>query len=173
MRSSATVLLFVLCCFGAWATSVGRPIRIDVAAPTHEQPVTAAMVILDAKGSNAVRRGEHCVVWVRVRILPLFHIYGLNKSGTDNAPTRLKLAFPKGVKAVRDWTAQGEPKKAGKALIYEEEITFVTTLMVGKKTPQGKHAINCQIEYQVCNEELCWPPAKIDLAAEVEVVALN
>ena len=145
--------------------------RIDVAAPTHGQPVTAAMAIVNAKGSNAVTRGEQCVVLVRVRILPLFHIYGLNKSGTDNTPTRLKLALPKGVKAVRDWTAQGEPKKAGKARIYEEEITFVTTLMVGKKSPAGKHMIKCQIEYQVCNEELCWPPAKIDLAAEVEVVA--
>jgi hypothetical protein len=144
--------------------------RIDVAAPTHEQPVTAAMAIVNAKGSNVVTRGEQCVVLVRVRILPLFHIYGLNKSGTDNTPTRLKLALPNGVKAVRDWTAQ-EPKKAGKALIYEEEITFVTTLMVGKKSPQGKHAIKCQIEYQVCNEELCWPPAKIDLAAEIEVLA--
>jgi hypothetical protein len=173
MRNSAAILVVVLCCNVAWGASIGPPIRIDVAAPTHEQPVTAAMTIVNDKGSNVVRRGELCVVWVRVRILPLFHIYGLNKSGTDNAPTRLKLAFPKGVKAVRDWTAQGEPKKTGKALLYEEEITFVTTLMVGKKSPQGKHAIKCQVEYQVCNEELCWPPAKIDLAAEVEVVASN
>jgi DsbC/DsbD-like thiol-disulfide interchange protein len=172
MQSNASTILALM--FGGsigwsmpWDTN-----KIEVPDPKPQQPVTAAIKVLSDKRTNVVAHGEHLVVFVRMRIFPSFHIYGLNKSGTENTPTRLKLTLPNGLKTKLDWTAP-EPINKGKARIYEQEVTFTNTLALNNKVALGKHTIKCELEYQVCDEELCWPPAKLDLAADIEVLPSN
>lgn len=134
--------------------------------PEADRPVTAAIVMEPA----AIAPGGAATLVVKVRILPLFHIYGLNKSGNENTPTTLKLTLPNGLKLKGNWKAP-EPGKSGKARIYEDEVIFRATLAAAKKISSGKHIIKCEMEYQVCDEQLCWPPAKLDLVTEVQVAS--
>ena len=151
MRSK--LLIATLVAFTALAGEPGKP----VAATLTIEPATVAP-------------GATANVSVKVRIQPLFHIYGLNKSGTENAPTTLKLTLPEGLKLKGNWTAP-ESKRSGKARIYRDEVVFSAVLDVSKKVRVGKRTIKCTMEYQVCDEEVCWPPATLDLATEVEVLA--
>ena len=155
MRSKICLLL-AFCCFAAHA-----------ADPESSKPVTASFTVIPQK----IAPGKSADLLVTVRVLPTYHIYGLNKSGSENTPTTLQLQLPKGMKLKGDWKAP-EPKKGkGKSRIYEEGVVFRGTLALGKSVAPGKHTIKCEMEYQVCDEELCWPPAKLDLATEIEVVA--
>jgi hypothetical protein len=155
MRRSVC-LVFALCCLAGHA-----------ADPETTKPVTATF----AATPDKIAPGKSASMRVKVSVLPSYHIYGLNKSGSENAPTTLKLQLPKGMKLKENWKAP-EPKKGkGKGRIYEDEVIFEATLLVGEKVASGKYTIKCEMGYQVCDEELCWPPAKLDLAAEIEVVA--
>jgi hypothetical protein len=153
---SKIFLLFAFCCFAACA-----------AEPESSTPVTAILAVTPAR----IAAGKSADLLVKVRVLPLYHIYGLNKSGSENAPTTLKLELPKGMKLKGDWKAPAPKKGKGKSRIYENEVVFRATLAIDKATPFGKHTVKCEMAYQVCDEELCWPPAKLDLATEIEVIA--
>jgi DsbC/DsbD-like thiol-disulfide interchange protein len=155
MRSKL-LLFFAFCCFAACA-----------AAPESGPPVTAIL----AATPDKIAPGKSADLVVKVRVLPLYHIYGLNKSGNENIPTTLRLQLPKGMKLKGEWKAP-EPKKGkGKSRIYEDEVVFRATLAIDKAMASGKHTVQCEMAYQVCDEELCWPPAKLNLATEIEVVA--
>jgi DsbC/DsbD-like thiol-disulfide interchange protein len=129
-------------------------------------PVAATMTVQPA----TVSPGGTANLSIKVRIQPLFHIYALNKSGNENTPTTLDVTLPEGFKLKGDWKAPA-PKKSGKARIYRDEVILNAAVNVTRKARSGKHPIKCAMQYQVCNEEVCWPPATLDLATEVEVVA--
>ena len=161
---------FAIACaiFSLLARAHGRdPAAVlKVPDPEASRPVTAVLAAVPEK----LAPGKTATLLVKVRILPLHHIYALNKSGSENVPTTLKLQLPQDVALKGAWKAP-EPKKAkDKARIYENEVVFYGTLSIAKAAAPGKHTLKCELEYQVCNEELCWPPAKIDLATEIEVV---
>jgi hypothetical protein len=154
-------LAFGFCCLAAHASD-----GVKAADPESSKPVTAAFAVVPEK----VIPGKTAEVIVKVRIFPLHHIYALNKSGSENTPTTLQLRLPKGMKLSGAWKAP-EPKRAkDKSRIYEEEVVFRATVAVAKSIAPGKHTIKCEMEYQVCDEELCWPPAKLHLATEIEVL---
>src|SRR5688572_3499246 len=119
---SKICLLLAFGCFAAYA-----------ADPESSNPVTATFAVSPDK----IIPGKSADLLVKVRVLPLYHIYGLNKSGSENTPTTLQLQLPKGMKLKGDWKAP-EPKKGkGKARIYEDEVVFRGTLAVTKSIPAG------------------------------------
>ena len=162
---------FVIACaiFSLLARAQGSDpaATLKVPDPEASKPVTAVLAVVPEK----VAPGTTATLLVKVRILPLHHIYALNKSGSENTPTTLKLQLPKGVALKGAWKAAEAKKAKDKSRIYESEVVFRGTLSVTKAAVPGKHTMKCEMEYQVCNEELCWPPAKLDLATEIEVLA--
>jgi hypothetical protein len=162
MRSN---LLFAICCLAVHAADPVAP--GEAPDPDTSTPVTAALAVVPEK----ITPGKSAQVLVKARILPLHHIYGLNKSGSENAPTTLQLQLPQGMKLKGNWKAPDARKGKGKARIYENEVIFQASLLVADNVPAGKHTLKCEMGYQVCDEELCWPPAKLNLATEIEVVA--
>jgi hypothetical protein len=166
MRSNLCIL-FALCCLASHASDPATAVKAP--NPEASKPVTAALGIVPEK----IVAGKTATLLIKVRILALHHIYALNKSGSENTPTSFQLQLPKGMKLNANWKAP-EPKKGkGKSRIYEEEVIFEAPVLVGEKVSAGKHTIKCEMAYQVCDEELCWPPAKLNLAAEIEVLPSN
>src|SRR5213594_1734832 len=114
---------------------------IKVADPEANKPVTAALAVVPPKASA----GKPATVLIKIRIFPLHHIYALNKSGSENTPTTLKLELPKGIALKGDWKAP-EPKKGkDKSRVYEEEVVFRGTLAIARSVTSGRHNIKCEL----------------------------
>jgi hypothetical protein len=165
MRNEIVIaLLLVVTAVTARATESDPAKSVKVSAPEASKPVTAALAVVPQSARKSA------VLLVKVRIFPLHHIYALDKSGSDNTPTTLKVDLPKGMNFKSRWEVPDPKKGKGKSRVYEEEVVFRRKLMIGNSVAPGKYPIQCEMGYQVCDEELCWPPATIPLSAEIEVL---
>jgi hypothetical protein len=158
----------------AWflaVTAVGAPAvesdlakSVKVAVPEASKPVTAAVAVVPQNDRKTA------MLVVKVRIFALHHIYGLDKSGSENTPTTLKVDLPKGIAFKGAWQVPDPKKGKGKSRIYEEEVVFRRQFMIDRSVAPGRYPIKCELAYQVCDEELCWPPATIPLSTDIEVL---
>src|ERR1043166_9698817 len=150
---------------------VGMPrsegLIFPVPQPSRTDPVTGA---LKADGET-VWPGDGFEVLLRVRIAAGHHIYSTNALAGPFLPTTLDLILPAGLEPVGKWVAP-RPKttKTGEQ-IYSDSILFRRALMARLNTPPGLLSIKGELRCQACNEELCWPPAKIGVSTSVAVVS--
>ena len=134
---------------------------------SRTEPVTAAM----KADRDTVRAGESFEVLLRVRIAAGHHIYSTNAIAGPFLPTTLDLILPADLEPVGKWVAP-RPKttKTGEQK-YSDSILFRRALNVRLNTPPGLLSIKGELRCQACNEELCWPPAKIGVSTSVAVVS--
>ncbi|MEW6306152.1 MAG: carboxypeptidase regulatory-like domain-containing protein [Verrucomicrobiota bacterium] len=149
------------------AAGAARGLEVPAAEPSEKQSVTAGLRAAYTK----ISPGGAVAIYVRARIAPGYHIYGLDRSGGDNVPTTLKLILPKGVTTAGNWTAPPPRMNADKTRVYAKEVTFQRLLNIGKDVPPGPLNIKCDLNYQVCNEQACWPPATIPLEISLDVIS--
>src|SRR5213593_924220 len=91
---------------------------VKVSVPEASKPLTAAIAVVP---QNA---GKTAMLLVRVRIFPLHHIYALDKSGSENTPTTLKVDLPKGITFKGRWEAPDPKAGKGKSRVYHDEVVF-------------------------------------------------
>jgi hypothetical protein len=165
MRNEIGIAL-LLTAFAACGTELDPAKSVKVSAPEVHKPVTAALAVVPP-GATAGKTG---MLVVKVRIFTLQHIYALDKSGSENTPTTLKVDLPKGLSFKGRWKAPDPKNGKGKSRIYEDEVVFRRPFVIDRSVPTGRYPIKCELAYQVCDEELCWPPATIPLSTEIEVL---
>ena len=130
--------------------------------PTRAEPVQAAM----QSSVESAAPGEKFEVLVQARIFSGFHIYGLDPKVAPFIPTALKLTLPDGLEAAGDWKGpNAEQDKAG-VEIYTGTAVFRRALQVRAGAAPKKCSLGVELEYQVCNDEMCYP-----LQATVEIAA--
>ncbi len=54
---------------------------------------------------------------------------------------------------------------------YEGRTVFYLPMKVGGNAPPGRAAVNFQVEYQTCDDQVCLPPRTVDFAESLSVVA--
>ena len=138
---------------------------VTVAAPTGKNRVTAGATLYPASAAS----GQSVIVKVKLRIGPGYWIYGLDDSGTISVPTTLQLpARTSPLRPTGPWRSSAPKIKADGSRIYAGEVVFERPFVI-EPGAKGEKKLPISIQYQVCNELVCRPPATIS----VEVVLKN
>jgi hypothetical protein len=157
----AVLVLAILAALPSASQQVPNP--KDVVSP-------AAFASMDPVG-----RGSTLQIAVVAKIRNGFHINAREKSeeyliATDlqvNAPAGFKLGevtYPKG--QLHTFSFSKKPLN-----VYENTITLRMPVTVLADAPLGEQHIALKLRYQACNDELCLPPAKLDVDAKINVAA--
>ena len=140
--------------------------QITLPAPSGKQRVTAALAL---QPTNAAP-GETVMVFIKARIAEGHWIYALDESGSENMPTRIEAKLPRLIGQDGPWRGPEPKLKADGTRTIAGEALFASRLMVQSYARAGKDKLQFKLEFQVCNELLCWPPESIDMEAELEIV---
>ena len=130
----------------------------DVPEPTPSDPVKAVMVYRPSGRSTA----ELLVV---VRIARAHYLHAEADHGGTFTPLRIEASLPPGVEFDGDWDYP--TPEAGRVPAYRNTVLLRRSLkMTYSTSPQNATGV---LRYQACNDELCWPPGKLELSAPLAI----
>lgn len=134
---------------------------LPLAAPGLAQgPVSAELALPDAMPAA----GTTFDVTVNVEVEEGWHVYDLD-GPAPYADTTLELSLPEGLEAVGEWR---EPASVahpdGGLRVWIGSVAFAHEVRVVGPTQAGA-SVAATLGYQVCNEDLCHPPAEVTLTA--------
>ena len=128
--------------------------------------VTAAAMIYPTSAS----RGDIVTLFVKVRVAPGHHIYALEKPGTRNLPTSFETELP--VSTLRPegpWRGPEPKVNEDGSRTFSGDLLFQRRFRVEPQAATGACEAVLKLNFQVCNEALCWPPATIPLKFQLKV----
>jgi thiol:disulfide interchange protein len=108
---------------------------------------------------------------VTIKLDPGLHVYDVAKAGKNgegSTPTSFDFFNTGTLKPSKTWkssrppVAKPEPAFGPNVIVeyFEDEASWTIDLQVPADAKPGKHALRCQVEYQVCNQNACFPPVK-------------
>jgi hypothetical protein len=139
--------------------------HFGVTKPFSFQPVVAVMEIIPAK----VRKGGTGEILVRLEIAAAHRIYSTNVVGKPFVPISLKVTLPGGIESSGGWVAPVPDRTKTGELVYTDSASFRRPFRVGSNVATGPLSIKCELLYQACTDELCWPPRTITLSSPVNI----
>jgi hypothetical protein len=125
--------------------------------PSSNEPVKAVMECRTTGGDTAE-------LLVAVRIAGTYYLHAEADYGGTFTPLKVEATLPPGVEFVGDWSFPA-PKKERGIEIYRTSVLLKRTLKVTSATANPK--VTGVLRYQACNDELCWPPGKLELSAQL------
>jgi len=137
-----------------------------IAAQENEK-VTIETRIVPAQ----VAPGGTATLEVVLTIADTFHVYGAKD---PVGPTTLKLAKAAGIEAVGAAVVpDGTPHEAYGTTNYwlESSVVLQQKVRVLPGTAAGKLTLAAQLDYMVCDEDSCDPPASVTVSASLDVTA--
>jgi DsbC/DsbD-like thiol-disulfide interchange protein len=88
-------------------------------------------------------------------------------------PTELVIAPAGGVSAAPVTypaaTARQFPFADKPLAVYEGEVTLKTTLKADKSAPRGQSSLSAVLRIQACDDQVCYPPGKLEVAVPVNI----
>ncbi len=139
---------------------------IEVAPPANHAP----LAVTAAVRPSPTQAGSRVHFVVKVDMAEGWHIYSLQNSGPGIATT-LELAPSDSFAPVGDWILPPASKDVtGSNDVYEGSFVFGRELVLDPDTARGEVTVSCQLGYQACDLEICWPPRTVELTAVVSVV---
>jgi len=150
---------------GTIGESIPASVEIPAAEPSAHEPVTAAMKADPAP----VKAGNTFQLLVRIRIADGHHIYGANPKSKTFTGTSVSLELPDGIESVADWTAPTPSVAPDGEPVYTNSVTFSRTLKLNGAAASGALSLKGELRFQVCDDQLCWPPKTIAIASTVTV----
>ena len=137
---------------------------LAVAEPSPSAPVTASMACRPArvKGETTVE------LLVTVRIARAHYLHAEADHGGTFTPLGMEATLPAGIEFVGDWIFP--PPEAGRAgvPVYRNSVLLRRSLRVAFPTLKTL-SVTGILRYQACNDELCWPPGKMELSAPLSI----
>ena len=123
-----------------------------------------------------VARGAKFQVAVVAKIRPGFHINARKPSADYLIPTELRVELPAGFKAVGEVAyPKGELHSFAFSKtplsVYQDKIILRLPLSALPDAPLGPQRIPLKLHYQACSQEMCLPPATLDVDVAVTVAA--
>jgi hypothetical protein len=138
---------------------------LSVPEPSPSEPVTAAMKI---RSESAPSAGTFEIL-VFVRIARAHYLHAANKSGEPFIPVSINLPLPQGFEALGDWQFPPPEKTKANTLGFRNSIVLRRSLKVLSTAPSQTMIVTGELRYQVCTDELCWPPGKIELTSPLPI----
>jgi thioredoxin:protein disulfide reductase len=123
-----------------------------------------------------VGRGGSFQLAVVLKIRPGFHINARKPSAEYLIPTDLRANLPAGFKSVGEVCyPQGELKTFAFSKtplnVYQDKVVLRVPLAALSDAPLGAQHIPLKLRYQACSNEVCLPPATLEVDAPVTVAA--
>lgn len=107
------------------------------------------------------------------KIRPGFHVNAHIPSEEYLIPTALDAELPQGIRALNTSYPPGVLRKFGfsekELSVYEDSFTVRMKLEASRNVPLGALQIPLTLRYQACNQEMCLPPVKVPVTAEIEI----
>jgi hypothetical protein len=137
-----------------------------VPEPSPSEPVKAAL----ASRPASISPGATAELLVAVRIAGAHYLHAEADHGGTFTPLKMEARLPAGVEFVGDWTFP--PPVAGRAgvPVYRNSVLLRRSLKVTSPLPQTLNVTGV-LRYQACNDDLCWPPGKLELSAPLTIQA--
>ena len=122
-----------------------------------------------------VSRGRKFEIAVVGAVAPGYHVQASKVLEEYLIPLALTAELPPGMTLVNTRYPRALVKKfpfAAKPMaVYEGQITLRMTLQAGADAPLGPLKIPLTLRYQACNDQLCLPPVKVPLSADLNVAS--
>jgi hypothetical protein len=132
-----------------------RAVVGKAAEPTDDDPVALSALFIPDPGSSTTG-----AVTVQARVAAGWHLYGAVPENSPYKPTTVELELPDGVETVGDWIMPPtQPVKSGVAAgsgQWKGELIFKRNVRAPKDLSSA--VIAAKFYYQVCTDELCFPP---------------
>jgi hypothetical protein len=133
-----------------------------VPEPSPSEPVKAVMACRPASHPDGAT-GELVVV---ARIARAHYLHAEADQGGTFTPLSIHAALPPGVEFVGDWSFPAPEHGRGGLPIYRDSVLLTRALKVTGPLPPSR-VVTGVLRYQACNDELCWPPGKLELSASI------
>lgn len=130
---------------------------IEVEVPTRARPVTAAVQNQRVSEEKGVATWN---VWIKLSLARGHYIYAPDNKAGPFRSLAIEMPLPEDATIVSDWKFPASNDHGGNA-VYYDSVMFYRQLRIPTETKLDSTLI---LHYQVCNEDVCYPPAKLQLA---------
>ena len=121
----------------------------------------------------AVAAGKKTTADLQFRITRGFHINSNQPHDKLLIPTLLEVQAPEELPLTVQYPA-GEDKTFGfspdKMSVYDGDVILKLQFAPPAKAKPGTHKLTGHLKYQACNDRACFPPNKVPVEFEVEVI---
>ncbi len=126
----------------------------DAPEPSASEPVKAAMSCRQTGPFKAE-------IQVVVRIAATYYVRAEADHGGKFTPLKIEAKLPPGVEFDGEWIF---PKPEAECIqVYRSAVLLKRSLKLNSL--QTSMPVTAVLRYQACNDELCWPPDKLELSA--------
>jgi len=169
----ACLLLFATtACSKPVENSASESATTPGASPTAQR-ITSESVVKAAVQPVEIPSGGSVEAVVRVTVQSGYHINANPPTYPYLKATELEISPADGVSVGFITYPQAVSKKfpfAEKPLaVYEGETSLKATLKADKSASSGQRSISARLRIQACDEQVCYPPGRLELAIPVNV----
>jgi DsbC/DsbD-like thiol-disulfide interchange protein len=140
---------------------------LSVPEPSSTNRLTAGALIWP----DRARPGQPVTLFLKVRLAPGFHIYALDHSGGSTLPTKITAPLPDALQPQGAWQSTPPKTLEDGSRALKGDILFQRRLRVSPKARPGTNEVGAELEFQICNAAACWPPEKLNLKTQLEVLS--
>ena len=133
--------------------------------PSPSEPVKAAMTV---RPEN-VSAGDVAELLVYLRIAKAHYLHAPAKSSGYAIAVTMDAVLPDGVEAAGDWIFPPPLKGQGDSLIYRDSLILRRAIRVSSRAAPQTLMLTGSLRFQACTDELCWPPALIQVSAPLVI----
>jgi hypothetical protein len=152
----------------------------QVVAPVQRQPITYAPsdtfdppAVPEPSPSEPVKAVMACrpsgpitaELLVAVRIARAHYLHAEADRGGTFTPLKIETTLPQGVEFDGDWNFP--TPEVGRVPMYRTSVLLRRSLKI--TSPPLSREVTGVLRYQACNDELCWPPGKLELSAPLPI----
>lgn len=145
------------------ATVTNEDFTLPIASSS--QPVIASISVVPGE----LGKGGIFEVIIRVKIAAGHHIYANNTNGSPFKPVSLHVTLPDSIESSGTWIAPPPERTKTGELVYRDSISFHRSFRVRSNIAAGPRSIECDLGYQACTQELCWPFRTIKLVSSINI----
>jgi hypothetical protein len=155
MRHSLITFVFLAGCAARHPQVIATQYAPELSTPTAENPVTAALSLTSIDDTLDLH--------VQLHIAPGHHLY--TATSAPFTPTTIKLTSPD-LLPTAPWQSPKPDAQGHLANIVE----FRQQLRLSPTAAPGPHDLTCDVTFQACNPELCWPKRTLTLKTSFTVI---
>jgi DsbC/DsbD-like thiol-disulfide interchange protein len=124
--------------------------------------------------AGELKPGDKFTVLLTAKIENGWHLYSPDQQPGGPIPTRIGLPEDQPFKLAAEIETplpriELDPNFNLETQFYEGEATFTLPVKIASDAQPGKQEVKVNVSYQTCNGEICLPPKRLKLAAEIDV----
>jgi len=157
------------------ATGIGSTAAADGPPAQFLRNTARAKINQAVTGHEPMARGMSVQLAVEVEMLPGMHVNANPPTHDWLIPVKVSVAGADGVDAIEAFYPEPESRKFPyddePYLVYQGTFVVGLTLAIAADIPAGGRELEIILDYQACNDEACFAPAKASLKLPIMIVA--